>query len=98
VLDLDHHTDAARRRPTGAAFSSIAPTTPNEPDPKRTAAVEVSKRTAFRYYRSEEDVAPEAKLELWGDTYVAEVAAREFPGPVLTVRWVSRFLRRGVRG
>ncbi|NUW38753.1 TetR/AcrR family transcriptional regulator [Nonomuraea rhodomycinica] len=45
-------------------------------------AVEVSKRTFFRNYRSKEDVALAADSELWS-AYLDRVAAQELTGPLI---------------
>ncbi|MUN37369.1 TetR family transcriptional regulator [Actinomadura litoris] len=45
-------------------------------------AVEVSRRTFFRNYRSKEDVALAADSDLWS-AYLDDVAAREMNGPVI---------------
>jgi AcrR family transcriptional regulator len=58
-------------------------------------AVEVSKRTFFRNYRSKEHVAMAAEYELW-DAFVAEVADREIRGPVLIV--LREALSAAIRG
>ncbi|GAA2294957.1 TetR family transcriptional regulator [Nonomuraea roseoviolacea subsp. roseoviolacea] len=45
-------------------------------------AVEVSRRTFFRNYRSKEDVALAADSDLWS-AYLDDVAARELTGPLI---------------
>jgi AcrR family transcriptional regulator len=51
-------------------------------------AVEVSKRTFFRNYRSKEDVALAADSELWS-AYLDRVAAARLEGPLLDVLRVA---------